>query len=46
MRWIWERVNTLWDWRLMLLKGFHNIQYHLRVYLNREGKYKEGFNTS
>jgi hypothetical protein len=39
-------VNTLWGWRLMLLKGFHNLQYHLRIYINKRRKSKEEFNTS
>jgi hypothetical protein len=45
MRWIRERVNTSWDWKLMLLKGLHNFQYHLRVYMNKRKKCREEFNT-
>jgi hypothetical protein len=45
MRWIREMVNTSWDWRSMLLKDFHNLQYHFRVYMNKRESEKE-FNTS
>jgi hypothetical protein len=29
----------------MLLKGFHNLQYHSRVYMNKRGKINENVNT-
>ena len=42
MRGIRERVKTLWDWNLMLLKDLFNFQYHLRVYMNKRDNVEKG----
>ena len=38
-------INVVKICILMLLKGLHNLQYYLRVYMNKRKKYREEFNT-